>query len=188
MEKKGRMNRKKINLTQDNIVADLCSYTKLRYGKTTFIGAYLGSWAFLTVPVIILVSLHDVWMIMLVPAAIASIPLLLCVGWWVYHCRRACKTIRAGGYSITSEKLTSIDKKFNYGSRSDGNFCNVSYIFGSEEYRMPIERYTWLSRDELSMYDRYSPPEIGDEFWVARDSETTEIGAIYPKKYFDYET
>lgn len=27
----------------------------------------------------------------------------------------------------------------------------------------------------------------GDEFWVARDSETEEIGAVYNKKFFDYE-
>lgn len=180
------MNRKKIKLTQDNIVADLCSYTKLRYKKVTSTALYLAIWVFLVAFAIIFAVLFSA-RIMLVPV-IALIPLLLYRGWLAYQYRRACQTIRAGGYSVTSEKLTCIDKKFNYGSRSDMNFCDYSYFFGSEEYRMPIEQYTWLSRDEQSSYDLYSPPEIGDEFWVARDSETTEIGAIYPKKYFDYET
>ena len=178
--------RKKIKLTPENLVADLCAYAKVRYRKTTITTLYLGIWAFLTELAIILAVMHSA-RIMLAPA-IALIPLLLCRFWLAYQRRKACRTIRAGGYSVTSEKLTSIDKKYNFGTGREVDTRSYSYFFGGEEYRLPFGQYTWLSPDELSYYERDSTPEIGDEFWVARDRETEEIGAVYPKKYFDYET
>ena len=79
--------RKKIKLTPENLVADLCAYAKVRYRKTTITTLYLGIWAFLTELAIILAVMHSA-RIMLAPA-IALIPLLLCRFWLAHQRRKA---------------------------------------------------------------------------------------------------
>lgn len=176
---------KKVLLTQDGMAADLCGYVRLRYRKHTFTWGYIGAWICLTAAAVMFALLFSAWA-MLAPV-LAAIPLIACKLWWGCRYRRICRSIRAGGYSVTSETLTAIHQTLRYETgRTDGCFTPCFYCFGGEDYHVPISRYAWVNRAEISDYDLYRDPEIGDAFWVVRDTETQEIDAVYNQKIFDY--
>lgn len=125
-----------------------------------------------------------------IPFAVLSVGMLV---WFLLVNHRfgnARKKIRERSFTVSSATLTSITEETarNPHNRGNSKWISAHFLyFGGEQYRLYEGLYPWSKDFHMSIKGMLHTSIPGDEFWVARDSETEEIGAVYNKKFFDYE-
>ena len=169
-------------LTQEHIAEDLCRNERLRYDRSQF---FFTSGVFCATFALLFSLALNAWfgLVFGLPAAV----LFGLEGWKYLQYRKLRKAIREGQYTVTSEILTACNEE-DVRSSNTPRRREPQYVlyFGGEGYCVINENYPWSRSFKLSYDGMVNTSVVGDEFWVARATETEEIGAVYNKKFFDY--
>lgn len=176
----------KEKLTAEHIVADLDRYAERNFTAQDD-RPFWGMMASATLAILCGILLRP-WVA--IPFAVLAVGFLvwqLCIH---RRYKKARKAIRARGFTVSSAVLTGITEETaeEIGIVGKRHLVPARFLyFGGEKYRIYGEHYPWSKDFHLSVNGMLNTSVIGDEFWVARDRETEEIGAVYNKKFFDYE-
>lgn len=173
----------KEKLKQENIIKDLCQNESLRYDRAPY---RLIPGVLLTMIAVLIAVFLNIWVGAVL--GLFAFALLIWEGRYYLQYRKLLSSVRAGQFTVTSEVLTGCSKE---DVRISGFTCwkKPQYVlhFGSEDYCVIQDNYPW-SRDYRLGYDgMINTSIVGDEFWVVRPNETQEIGAVYNKKFFDFD-
>lgn len=173
----------KEKLTTEHITEDLCRNELLRYNRSQYFFVYGVTCA--TFALFFSLAL-SAWfgLVFGLPAAV----LLGLEGWQYLQYRKLRQSIRKGQYTVTSEILTACSEEdIPNANTTRGRTPRYVLHFGGEDYCVNDDNYPWSRDFRLSYNGMVNTSVAGDEFWVVRATKTEEIGAVYNKKFFDYE-
>lgn len=171
---------RKEQLTDEKILVDLRHRTRHHYSiKDDKIGNILAILSLAPAPIVGLFT-KTAWGLLALP-----LPLVYYAAEAIIDAKKA-KAITTSDFSVTTDKLSSVQNDYVKTGPSDYLRCVICYFEGGAQWEASIVNYKWSKLYKMTRNGIYNTSLQGDTFYLVWDNRTKELVLAYNARLFAY--